>query len=232
MLINIIPFHWWFAVETAVKSDFLLSYFLHMSLSLNCADSQCILSLSISSAYWEQSYGDARYFASGLISSRVSSLPSLSSPLRFAQKPDCLLGTLFCSIDHLNQILQRLLLKLSPAQAFLWSVDIWGSDKKTVKGMKLFLEVPSHLPYPSQEWKEIDVMSVPSTWQWPDMWCSMSVLKWGILRRLLTNHKAGEEEKGILEKAYKVQDGGLRHKQLRCLLSTGSRNSHLALNPG
>lgn len=121
-----------------------------------------------------------------------------------------------------------LLPKLSYGQ---WTFE--AVIKKTVKGMKLFLEVPSHLPSPSQEWKEVDVMAVPSTWQWPDMWCSMSVLKWGILRRLLTNHyKVGEEEKGILEKAYKVQDGGLRHKQLRCLLSTGSRNSHLALNPG
>lgn len=149
MLINIIPFHWWFALETAVKSDFLLSYFLHMNLSLNCADSQCSLSLSISPAYWQQSYGDAPYFASGLISSRVSSLPSLSSPLRFAQKPDRLLGTLFCSIDHLNQILWRLLLKLSPAQAFLWSVDIWGSDKKDCERNEIISggPFPSSLPF-------------------------------------------------------------------------------------
>lgn len=71
----------------------------------------------------------------------------------------------------------------------------------------------------------------------------MPVLKWGILRRLtrvltlpsrsLTNqYKVGEGEKSILEKAYKVQDGDLRHKQLGHKLSTGSRNRHLAQNSG
>lgn len=44
-----------------------------------------------------------------------------------------------CSIYHLNQILKWLLLKLSgSAQAFLWSVDIWGTDLILWKGWSFF----------------------------------------------------------------------------------------------
>lgn len=124
MLINIIPFHWCFALETAVKSDFLLSCFLHMTLSLDCADSQCILPLSISSACGQQSHGEARYFVSELISSRISSF--FLYPLHCVLHRSQIISLVHCfySTDHLNQILKGLLLKLSPAQAVLWSVDI------------------------------------------------------------------------------------------------------------
>lgn len=147
MLINIIPFHWCFALETAVKSDFLLSCFLHMNLFLDCADSQSFVIVyffCLHSDHMEM----LDNFVSEPTSSRISSflLPPLHCVLhrsRIVSLVHC-----FCSIDHLNQILQGLLLKLSPAQPFLWSVDIWGSDKKLWNGWSCFWRsLPSSLPF-------------------------------------------------------------------------------------